>query len=98
MFNALVELFDLGHDPDTMWMAYAICPEVDPEIFFPETRGSQDGILAVHSGRYARQVCRTCPVQPECLAYALERPELRGVWGGTTEQQRDEMLALRLAA
>jgi len=30
----------------------------------------------------AKHVCRTCPVQVECLAGALERREPWGVWGG----------------
>ena len=30
----------------------------------------------------AKALCGTCPVQPECLAGALERREPWGVWGG----------------
>lgn len=36
----------------------------------------------------AKAVCKRCPVQPECLAYALERGEQWGVWGGTSEEER----------
>ena len=36
----------------------------------------------------ALTVCRTCPVEPQCLALALEHHELAGIWGGTTEAQR----------
>ncbi|WP_245679204.1 WhiB family transcriptional regulator [Actinomadura hibisca] len=35
----------------------------------------------------AAEVCRTCPLRLECLAYALAtRPEV-GVWGGLTAAQ-----------
>ena len=30
----------------------------------------------------AKHVCKSCPVQDECLAGALERREPWGVWGG----------------
>ena len=37
----------------------------------------------------AKRICATCPVQADCLAYALEHVEnLRGVWGGTTPRER----------
>ena len=40
--------------------------------------------------REAQKVCSTCPVQDECLKYALDNPEDSkwGIWGGTTEKQR----------
>jgi WhiB family transcriptional regulator, redox-sensing transcriptional regulator len=38
----------------------------------------------------AKRVCRTCPVSLECLVYALNHHE-PGVWGGTTEAERNEM-------
>lgn len=35
----------------------------------------------------AINVCRTCPHQAECLAWAIEHDE-RGIWGGTTDRER----------
>lgn len=61
------------------WMDEALCREVDPELFFPEK-----GCF----GRDAIRVCAKCPVQPECLDWALERRELDGVWGGFTANER----------
>ena len=34
------------------------------------------------------ELCRTCLVRRECLAYALERDDLIGIWGGTTADRR----------
>lgn len=39
----------------------------------------------------ARRVCGGCPVREDCLAFALADPDLMGVWGGTTERERDAM-------
>jgi WhiB family transcriptional regulator, redox-sensing transcriptional regulator len=36
----------------------------------------------------AKAVCRTCPVQQRCLAYALADPALVGIWGGATTTER----------
>lgn len=35
----------------------------------------------------AINVCRTCPHQVECLAWAIEHDEC-GIWGGTTDRER----------
>ena len=50
--------------------------EVD---FFPE-RGE--------SVRAAKAVCAQCPVQSECLEYAMQWNHLSGVWGGLSERER----------
>jgi WhiB family redox-sensing transcriptional regulator len=36
--------------------------------------------------RRAKAVCANCPVQSECLAFALEEPLTSGVWGGTSQK------------
>lgn len=40
----------------------------------------------------ALNVCRTCPVKDACLHHALRKPT-PGVWGGTSERQRDRIRA-----
>jgi hypothetical protein len=37
-----------------------------------------------------RRICRGCPVRRDCLATALTRHEW-GVWGGTTEHERERL-------
>jgi len=36
----------------------------------------------------ARRVCQRCPVQSECLQWAIDLPEKFGMWGGLTPKQR----------
>lgn len=60
----------------------AACAGVDPELFFQEPRSLMT--------RDAISICRRCPVQPACLAYALEHPQC-GIWGATTEDQRRDI-------
>ena len=59
----------------------APCQTTDPELWFAETSG-------VGGSRIAKKLCRECPVQVECLSYALEAKEPHGIWGGMTVKDR----------
>jgi WhiB family redox-sensing transcriptional regulator len=65
------------------WVADALCAQTDPELFFP-TKGG-DGSPA------AKAVCRRCPVRAECLALAVSDPSLDGIWGGTSNRERQAL-------
>lgn len=74
-------LADLGlARPD--WQQRAACRGVDPDMFFPERGGATREIKAV---------CDACPVEEECLLYALANGELFGIWGGRSERERRRM-------
>lgn len=64
------------------WFADANCRGLDPELFFPG-RG-QDV-------KQAKEVCRRCDVQVECLTYALNNGEKFGVFGGKSEKERRQI-------
>ncbi len=66
------------------WWALAACQYRDPEIFFPI---SSLGSGARQVAR-AKAVCGQCQVRPQCLSYALSSPQLHGIWGATTEEER----------
>jgi len=70
------------------WNRKAACRLADPELFFPE-RGGNAEVAA------AKKWCRQCPVQADCLQYALANREQHGVWGGCTERERNKLLAGR---
>ena len=63
------------------WMDSAACASVGPYPYFPE--GSDSSHIAAQEAR-AVAVCKSCPVQAECLAYALANDERYGVWAGMT--------------
>jgi WhiB family redox-sensing transcriptional regulator len=63
------------------WMDDALCAQVDPDLFFPPYR-------AAHIARAARRVCAACPAAEPCRRYALTDPDLDGIWGATTPDER----------
>ncbi|TDD08103.1 WhiB family transcriptional regulator [Saccharopolyspora terrae] len=63
------------------------CSETDPEIFFPEPG-------RVDLARRAIAICERCPVLEACREKAVLHGEL-GIWGGTTETQREKIRAAR---
>lgn len=75
------------------WVGDAACLGADREAFFahesqPELR------------HQAVAICRRCPVQEQCLAWALDNDERFGIWGGKTERERRDIrnAAIRAAA
>lgn len=87
-------------DPDAMldkevamdWRSFAECLGEDPELFFPYSRGPSGRLQA----EAAKAVCRHCPVASECLNWALEStPTPDGIWGGTDEDERFDMVRSR---
>jgi len=69
---------------DYGWRADALCRDTDPELFFPiGTTGA-----ALVQIEQARAVCRQCPVQSDCLDFALTTNQDSGIWGGTSEEER----------
>jgi WhiB family transcriptional regulator, redox-sensing transcriptional regulator len=71
---------EAGRDP--AWRTRGACQTVDPETFFPAPSEPADTAIAL---------CRSCPVQGACLAWALQAGDLHGVWGGTTARERRAM-------
>lgn len=56
----------------------------DPDLFFPTGN-------AIFQHRKAVAHCNRCPVKTDCADYALTHPGLHGIWGGTTEADRDRL-------
>src|SRR5260370_42469436 len=65
------------------WQDKARCKDMDPNIFFDN---AEDKI------RQAIEVCLSCPVMAECLAYAIrserEYPYRYGIFGGLRPEER----------
>lgn len=82
MPNSSRAAYRLGHHPGEWVVAAACAANVYPDLWFPPpyARGAE-----------AKQICYTCPVINQCLAYALTHHEA-GVWGGRTESEREELM------
>lgn len=64
------------------WRARAACRGMNTAMFYPE-RGE--------STAEARAVCASCPVQQDCLDWALANNDTHGVWGGVSGRGRRGM-------
>jgi WhiB family redox-sensing transcriptional regulator len=82
----------------TDWMVDALCAEIDPEGMYPEDGHHVDAANAAIS------LCRACPVQTQCLTYALtiehgvSARHRYGIWGGLTPAQRWRLVAAQEGA
>ncbi|MFE6282138.1 WhiB family transcriptional regulator [Streptomyces sp. NPDC057877] len=70
------------------WLRSAACVGEDPELFFPVGTSGP----ALRDIAAAKRVCARCPVITDCLVYALDSGQTSGVWGGTCEEERGELL------
>ena len=69
--------------PVAEWLDRASCKETDTRVFFiyREDKDQRQRREAAYG------ICRACPVQMDCLDYAIVNNEV-GIWGGTTDQER----------
>jgi WhiB family redox-sensing transcriptional regulator len=75
--------------PTPDWYERAACRGMPVDLFL----GADGETPAQRRRREAEAVlvCRDCPVREQCLRTALDRPEVFGVWGATTESERQAM-------
>ncbi|MGH8867099.1 MAG: WhiB family transcriptional regulator [Actinomycetes bacterium] len=66
------------------------CVEEATETFFPLGPAHPGEPSVRRLEAQAKRVCAGCPFRRPCLAYALTHSEA-GIWGGTTEKERDEL-------
>ena len=67
----------------------AACRGHNPDLWQPDNSpGGHPRDQAVTATAIA--ICRTCPIQAECLQHALAHNEF-GIWGGTTDIERKEL-------
>lgn len=85
----------IAGDP-VRWHERAACSGHDPELFYgPE--GERARVREARERR-AKAVCARCPVDAECLDYALSTGQKGGIWGGMNGHQRAAALGPARAA
>lgn len=67
----------------------ALCAQVDPEVFFPQT--GQSNIPA-------KRICAQCPIRERCLEVALINKESIGIFGGLSADERQKLSRKRRRA
>lgn len=71
------------------WQFLGACRDTGPETFFhPE---GERGSKRRDRDTQAKEICATCPVIADCRAHALSVREPYGVWGGLTEDEREQI-------
>ena len=75
------------------WRSRAACLSADPDLFFPISSSGP----AVDQVAKAKSICAGCQVRQECLGYALATDQIHGVWGGTSEEERQLLRSQGLA-
>lgn len=77
--------------PPMEWAGRGACVGMNPGVFHDDP--SEKGVAR------AKAICATCPVQEQCLDYAIEHAmtkDYHGIWGGTTHSERRRIRRLRL--
>jgi WhiB family redox-sensing transcriptional regulator len=70
----------LTSDHPFSWLSVAECGPADTELFFSATE---------EQTAPAREICGRCLARVQCLSYALAHEELTGIWGGTSDEERN---------
>jgi len=82
-------------DSTWFWQDHGSCRTADPLLFFHPV--NERGSSRVKRDRAAKGVCAGCTVRLECADYAVRAREPYGVWGGLSEEEREQIYA-RLTA
>lgn len=72
---------ELYFDSEEAWYEDAACASHAAEVFFPPSD-------VPGAAQKAKAICAGCPVQAECLGFALETAQSEGVWGGMDAGER----------
>lgn len=80
---------------DPQWQQGAACGIESEQLFFPPANSQERKWEKIAREEKAKALCRSCPVQVDCLEYALSRQEKHGVWGGLNERERTALLRRR---
>lgn len=73
----------MGETDTTSWHGHGLCRK-SPDLFYPERKDKEMAANAV-------AICMRCPVRQPCRQHALDEREQYGVWGGTTELERERI-------
>lgn len=73
------------------WQVRAACRGPQAMIFFPPAHVERKDERLAREGS-AKAICHDCPVEDDCLEYAIRIREPHGIWGGRNESERRQMI------
>lgn len=73
--------------PLSNWQLSGLCRGNHAHLFFPPSTFERKDERQRREIR-AKSICQVCPVQGDCVDYAMEIREPYGIWGGLTESDR----------
>jgi WhiB family transcriptional regulator, redox-sensing transcriptional regulator len=76
--------------PQGDWVTDALCAQIGNDTYFAHDGHNNGTDLNLQT---AKRICGHCPVQPECLAWALTTQQPHGIWGGLSTFERRKLLA-----
>ena len=82
---------------DRSWQMKGLCRGNHSYLFFPPSTAERKEERDRREHK-AKAICHVCPVQDQCLEFAIEIREPYGIWGGLTETERRQTLARRATA
>lgn len=65
------------------------CQENDPETWFPSGENLPEDTEKI---RVAKSLCSQCHERTKCLTFAVTNRIRYGIWGGTTEKERESLI------
>lgn len=74
------------------WQTQGLCRGNHAHLFFPPPAFERKDDRERREMR-AKAICNVCPVEDPCRSYALAINEPFGIWGGTSENDRKQLIA-----
>lgn len=84
-------LAQVPKDAQWYWQDHGACRSADPLLFFHPQ--NERGSSRLRRDRTAKRICAECSVRMECADYAVRAREPYGVWGGLSEEEREQIYA-----
>lgn len=82
-------LAQVPDDAQWFWQDHGSCRDADPLLFFHPQ--NERGNARARRDRTAKMICAGCTVRLECADYAVRAREPYGVWGGLSEDEREQI-------
>jgi len=91
---SVTDALALPRREDLVWQRGARCKGQDPALFVPDLGEVDEDTYYVPVPRDVQVLCALCPVQDECLSWAMNN-DAYGFWAGTSRYERVAMRVRR---